>query len=209
MFYFYVRSKLACCSRACHDLETRLHILPVILGFLWRGLFSDFIFSVPLLPLGLGFAGLWASHSLAYPFILFVALTLFPAIPPCYSCCDGYLVQACWASLGLLFMTYYSHLGLFSYIACGLLHPICFLLGILGPFAFLGHFPNSAFPWAFFYLLWASPANYLIPHPWGSWACHQPVTFFACITLGLLWPILTFPHHILPMGLLFLSFWAI
>ena len=50
--------------------------------------------------------------------------------------------------------------------------------------------------------------NYLILHPWGSWACHQPLAFFACITLGLLWPILTFPHHILPMCLLFLSFRA-
>ena len=47
--------------------------------------------------------------------------------------------------------------------------------------------------------------NYFIPHPWGSWTCHQPLTFFACITLGLLWPILTFLHHILPMGLPFLS----
>ena len=34
------------------------------------------------------------------------------------------------------------------------------------------------------------------------------LTFFVCITLGLLWPILTFPHHLLPMSLLFLSFWA-
>ena len=51
-------------------------------------------------------------------------------------------------------------------------------------------------------------ANDLILHHWGSWACHQPLTFFACITLGLLWPILTFPHHILPMSLLFLSFRA-
>ena len=75
-------------AHSCRDLETCLHILPVILGFLWRGLFSDFIFSAPLLPLGLGFAGLWASLSLTYPFILSVALPLFPVISPCYSCCD-------------------------------------------------------------------------------------------------------------------------
>ena len=70
---------------------------------------------------------------------------------------------------------------------------------------FLGHFPNSAFPWVFtnsFGLIWL---NYLILHPWGSWACYQPLTFFACITSGLLWPIFTFLHHILPMGLLLLS----
>ena len=89
--------------------------------------------------------------------------------------------------------------------------PICFLLDILGPFAFLGfldHFPNSAFPWAFTNFFGLSKSNYLIPHPWGSWACHQSLTFFTCITLGLLWPILTFLHHILPMSLLLLSFRA-
>ena len=32
------------------------------------------------------------------------------------------------------------------------------------------------------------------------------LTFFVCVTLGLLWPILTFPHHILLMNLLFLYF---
>ena len=64
---------------------------------------------------------------------------------------------------------------------------------------------NPVFLWAFtnsFGLPWP---NYFIPHPWGSWTCHQPFTFFACITLGLLWPILTFLHHILPMGLPILS----
>lgn len=70
---------------------------------------------------------------------------------------------------------------------------------------FLGHFSNSVFSWAFtnsFGLPWS---NYLILHPWGSWARHQPLTFFACITSGLLWPILASLHHILPMGLLLLS----
>ena len=64
---------------------------------------------------------------------------------------------------------------------------------------FLGPFPNSVFPWAFtnsFGLTWL---NFLILHLWGSWACHQPLTFFACINSGLLWPILTFLHHILPI----------
>ena len=64
---------------------------------------------------------------------------------------------------------------------------------------FLRPFLNFALPWAFtkfFRLPWP---NYIIPHPWGSWAYHQPFTFFAFITLDLLWPILTFPHHILPI----------
>ena len=57
-----------------------------------------------------------------------------------------YLTQSCWASLGLPFilppMAQYGH-WFFYYITCGLQYPICFLLGILGPFAFLG------FSWPF------------------------------------------------------------
>ena len=79
---------------------------------------------------------------------------------------------------------------------------LLFSLGILDPFS------NPAFSWAFtnsFGLPWP---NYLILHPWGSWTFHQPLTSFACITSGLLWPILTFLHHILPMDLLLLSLQA-
>ena len=160
-----------------------------------------------LLPLGAGLCFIVGFSSFSPLFCSF--------LQSCYhSCCTAllfllwcYLTQAYWGSLGLLLillsMTQYGHLG-FYYIACGLLCPI-FPLGLLGPFAFLGPFSNSTFPWAFtnsFGLPWP---NYLILHPWGLWACHQPLTFFACITLGLLWPILTFLYHILPIGLLLLS----
>ena len=64
---------------------------------------------------------------------------------------------------------------------------------------FLGPFLNFAFPWIFTEFFGFPRPNYIIPHPWGSWACHQPPTFFTFITLDLPWPILTFPHHILPM----------
>ena len=93
------------------------------------------------------------------------------------------------------------------------------LAGSSIPFVFFWHPWPICFPWtslALFLTLHSHglltnffglpQPNYLILHHWGSWACHQPLTFFACITLGLLWPILTFLHHILPMGLLFLSF---
>ena len=87
---------------------------------------------------------------------------------------------------------------------------------------FLGHPWPICFPWAslalsltlhshgllFNFFGFLRP-NYLIPHSWGSWAYHQPLTFFVCITSSLLWPILTFLHHILPMGLLLLSFWTL
>ena len=69
---------------------------------------------------------------------------------------------------------------------------------------FLGPFPNFTFLLAFTNSFELSWPNYLIFHPWGSWACHQPLIFFACITSGLLWPILTFLYHILSMGLLLL-----
>ena len=66
-------------------------------------------------------------------------------------------------------------------------------------------FSNSAFLWVFTNSLRLSGPNYLILHPWGSWVFHQPFNFFTCITSGLLWPILTFLHHILPMSLLIFS----
>ena len=43
--------------------------------------------------------------------------------------------------------SYSCYFGLLYYIACGLLYPIYFFLGILGPFAFLEH------PWPFFLIL--------------------------------------------------------
>ena len=95
-----------------------------------------------------------------------------------------------------------------SFVPFGFLRPICFPLGILGPFAFLGlrPFPNFTSPWAFIKFFGLPRPNYVIPHPWGSWACHQPFTFFVFITLDLPQSILTFPHHILPMVCFFSLF---
>ena len=67
------------------------------------------------------------------------------------------------------------------------------------PWAFLA-LSNSVFPWVFTNSFGLPCPNYFILHPWGSWACQQPLTFFVFVTSGLLWPILTFLHHILPMG---------
>ena len=125
-----------------------------------------------------------------------------------------YLIQACWASLGLLLIllsiTQYDHWS-FYYMACRLLRPIYFLLDVLGPFTFLRHpLPFLILhPHRFLLTPFGLPRpNYFILHPWGSWAYYQPLIFFACIASGLLWPILTLLHHILPMGLLLLSFWT-
>ena len=65
----------------------------------------------------------------------------------------------------------------------------------------------------FYWLRWASLAQLLHTHPWGLWACHQSLTLFACIVLGLSRPILTFFFHIIHCPwvcyLLFLSFRAL
>ena len=51
--------------------------------------------------------------------------------------------------------------------------------------------------------LLGSPTQLLHTHSWGLWAYHQSPTLFACIALGLPWPIFTsFSHHTLPIGLL-------
>ena len=59
---------------------------------------------------------------------------------------------------------------------------------------FLSPFTSFVFPWAFYWLHWASSAQLLHTHPWGSSVCHQSLTLFACIALGLPQPILTFFH---------------
>ena len=100
-------------------------------------------------------------------------------------------------------------IGLFATLLAGscVLFPFGHPWPIYFPWASLT-LSNPVFPWGFtnsFGLPWP---NYFIPYPWGSWTCHQPLTFFACITSGLLWLILTFLHYILPIGLPILSLWA-
>ena len=171
-----------------------LHSLPSVLDHF---LVSISFMACPIRGWALLDGGFCFSFSL--PFFLLLSL----AIPFHRSCCKVVLLQTGWASLGLLFilplMAQQGHWFL-CYIVSGLPCPICF------PLSFLGHFPIFALTWAFtefFELPWP---NYIISHPWGSWACHQPLTFFTFITLGLPQPILTFPHHILPMVCFFFFF---
>ena len=170
MLNFYVCPKLAC--YICRGLEACLHILPSILDFLWRELFSDSSFSMAHSLQGPGFTWFWAFLPSAYSFVPFCNLAII-------SCCTTlpfllwrYLTPACWASLGLLLIllsiTQCGHLGFVLHCLWALLshlfslrHPwlICFPWGLLGPFS------NSAFPWVFtnsFRLPWP---NYLILHP--------------------------------------------
>ena len=107
---------------------------------------------------------------------------------------------------------------------CGLSWPITLLMGSFNPFLsplahffLLGHPQPICFPWA-------SSAHFLILHSHGLlltlFSFPDPITvsfilgahglsinpllsYF--VTLVLLWPILTFLHHIMPMSLLLLS----
>ena len=99
----------------------------------------------------------------------------------------------------LLSMTQYGHWA-FCYVACGLLCPISSWAS--------SALSNFVFPWAFINSFGLPWPNYFILHLLGLWIFHQPLTLFTCITLGLSWPILTFLHHVLPVGLLLLSFQA-
>ena len=72
------------------------------------------------------------------------------------------LPQSYWVSLGLPFillpMAQYGH-WFFYYITGGLLCPICFLLGVPDPFAFLGlswPFSKLCIPMGFYWVLWVS-----------------------------------------------------
>ena len=132
--------------------------------------------------------------------LLFSAVFVCPTVLLCHSCCGviwpkpvGLLWTCC------LFFPQWLSIVIWAFWLCW---------ASLAHLLSLGPFPISPFPWVFtnsFEFPWP---NYLILHPWGSWTFHQPLTFLTFITLGLLWPILTFLHHILPMGLLLLSFWA-
>ena len=131
MLHFHVYLKSTYCLRVRHGLETCLHILPPILGFLWREPFSGFSFFKACSFRGWAFTWLWvfppSTHSLVFFYSLSVSYRIVLPFLPWY-----YLTQACWAFLGLLLilpsMTQYSHLSLF--------------------FCYVGHLWPIYFPWA-------------------------------------------------------------
>ena len=94
------------------------------------------------------------------------------------------------------------------YIACGFFCPFISFwasLAHLLSLGFLGSFPNSAFSWVFTNSFRHPLPNYLILHYWGLMGLPS-TPFFLCLHyFRLAVPILTFLHHILPMGLLLLS----
>ena len=150
---------------------------------------------------GLGLAWRWA--------LPFFSPSLFllpsPAIPLYHSCWEVVYpnpARSLWTCHLFLSQWPSTTIGSFITSLAGSRVPFVFSwasLAHLLSLGFLGPFLNFAFSWAFTEFFRLPRPNYIITHPWGSWACHQPFTFFAFITLGLSWPILTFPHHILSM----------
>ena len=135
---------------------------------------------------GLGLAWRWALL-FSPPFFLLPSST----IPLYYSCCE----VVCLNLVGLLWA---CHLFFSQWPSMAIGFFITSLVGSCVPFVFpwvswvrlpslgfFGPFLNFAFPWAFIEFFGLPLPNYIIPHPWGSWICHQPLTFFAFITLGL------------------------
>ena len=69
-------------------------------------------------------------------------------------------------------------------------------------------FTNSAFPWTITNFIGLPWPNYFIPILRVHGLAINPLLSLFALLLGLQWPVLTFLHHILPMGMLFLSFRA-
>ena len=212
MLHFRACPKLVSCSRVCHGLEARLCVLPLIFDFLWCELFSNPPFFMACFLQGLGLAWLWAFLPFSSLFAPSVGLLVFlPRHPAVFavvlfdSCLLGLFWVCCMLFFYLIMVTHHCYwvfihatwTFLTYYIACWLPWLIS-LIGNPQPIF------NFAFTWVFtnfFGLLWPS---YHILHLWSSWVSINPLfTYF--ITLGLLWPILTFLHHIMPMSLLLIS----
>ena len=131
-----MRASLACMSKICLLFMRLLWLACTVC----HSFLTTFWFSLSFMASsiqGLGLAWRWALLFFSLPFFLLPSL----AIPLYHSCCEVVLPQSGWASLGLQFilfpMAQYDHWFLY-YITGGLLCPICFPLGVLGPFAFLG-----------------------------------------------------------------------
>ena len=147
---------------------------------------------------------------------LYTSFGLFldcPHFLPYYSVVFAVMTQSCWAFLGLPF----------TLSPNALTWPLVFLLMVsYVPFVFsLGH------PWPVCFL-WAFSSLLLILHSHGllltSLDFPNPITSFSSLgfmglsltpyflCLHYFWacsgPFSLFLHHILPMGMLFLSFWA-
>ena len=148
----HVHQKLVCYSCAYRGLEARLCILSLILDLLWHDLFSYFLFFISLFLSRAGpclimsfppFSPFFAPSAILLPFLPYHCAILI--VMSFDLCLLGLFRPATYSSLNDVIWSldlYLCYFGLFltHYIACRLLCPISFFLGILGPFS------NSAYP---------------------------------------------------------------
>ena len=149
VLYFCVCPKLARCPCVCRGLEAHLHILPPILNFLWRELFSDFSFFMACSLQALGFAWLLALLPSAHSFTPFCRLATIS-----YRTTLPFLLWCLFnpSQLGLFGPAAYSSLNDSIWSLGFLLHCLQAPVSHLFP---LGH------PWPIFFP-WASSALFLI-----------------------------------------------
>jgi len=146
VLHFRVCPKFVCCLCVCHGLEVRLHILPFILGLLWRELFSDPPFFMVCLPQGLGLSWLWAFLPFSTLFAPSVGLLVFLSchfVIPTAALFDPYslgLFRAyCILFSQLVTMTQYGH-WVYTHAILGFLDPLPSFGPFLSPWASLAHF---------------------------------------------------------------------
>ena len=195
---FHMCPKSVCCSLVHRGLEACLHSLPFVF---WPFTWAAFLFPTPFRGWYLFVTELYTSFG---PFLD------CPHFLPYHPVIPTVMTQSCWASLGLPLILSPSGLnGL--WFSC-LWAPVSLLLFSWASLAhllslgFFIPFTNSAFPWAFTNFIELSWPKYfiLILEVYGL-AINPLLSLFALL-LSLQWPIITFLHHILPIGMLFLSF---
>ena len=174
---FHICPKSACCSCVCRGWPAQFAI-----RFL---LFSGFPFFYGLLYLGLVLAWRWASPFFSPPFFSCSYLLPYHSIIPAAKLFASILP-------GLFRPTVYSSPNGPVRPLVLLFHhwraPVSHLFFFFGRpwriwFSWASLALKFAFPWAFTEFFGLFQPNHIIPHPWGSWDCHQPLTFL----LPLLW----------------------
>ena len=205
---------LVCCLCVCHDLKARLHILLLVLDFLWCEWVSEPSFFMSHFLPRLDLAWLWDFPSLICSLPLFTGLL---ALLPCHSIIsvvllfDPYLLGLFWAYcmffLFLILVAQYYYwasihavlgfLGPFHCFWASLAHFIS--LGILGPFHFLRH--PRPIPILYSYgpliiLLGFPDTDYHILYSWGLWAfLPTPYSLNSLLWASLAYPCLLFTSH--------------
>ena len=198
-------------------------ILPLILDLLWREMFSDLSFFIsflfsrvgPYLIVGFStFSSFFAPSVVLLPFLPYHSV--IPAMVLFDSCLLCLLGLAAYSSLNDSIWSL-DLLGFILILLWAFLDPLHCLWALLSHFFLLEHPWPICFPWV-------SLANFLTLHSHrllltllsfpsliilffilGAHGLSTNPLLSCFITLVLLWPILTFLHLIMPMGLLLLS----